>query len=59
MTVALNKVRWKKIKMKKKTKTRKKDEFVKANLLPITKEKRGTISNCSNGEKNIIYSFKS
>ena len=35
-------------------KKRKNEEFVKANLLPKRKEKRGTISNCSKGEW-IIY----
>lgn len=53
-TVALCKVKWKKTNIKEKTKKRKNDEFVKANLLPIIKEKIGTISNCSKGEKSII-----
>lgn len=41
--------------MKRDVNNKKKDEFVKDNLLPIKKENIGTISNCSRGENNIFY----
>jgi hypothetical protein len=41
--------------IKKEVSNKKRDEFVKENLLPVKKEKIGIISNCSKGEKNIFY----